>query len=140
MAMQVVLRAGDIKLFIGGNLCKGITAVNYSIDYGEQEIYGIDSAFPQEIASTKVVVRGTVSGTFVRDGKGLQGMGIKGRNKDILTNPYVSLRIQERLSGKDMLWVPEVKISNERVQAAAKDLVRFSFEFKGIIPFQDMDK
>ena len=139
MAQSVVLRGADIKIYIGGKLFKGATSVNYTIDYHETEIYGINSSFPQEIAPTRVSVAGSVQGIRVKLSGGLQGNGLRSKINEILHSPYVSLQIKDRHSNDVLLWLPQMKVSSEQFSAQIKGVVRVSFSFKGIIPYNTLD-
>jgi hypothetical protein len=139
MAQSVSMRGADIKLYIGGKLYPSVQDINYTIEYGENEIYGIDSAFPQEIAVTRASVQGNVSGVRVKYVGGIQGYDIRPKIQDILHAPYVSLQIKDRHTDSVILWVPKIKVNREQVQIKAKGVVRLSFSFKGIIPYNELD-
>ena len=139
MAHSTVLRGADVIIKVAGKPFKGAQSVAYTIDYGEQEIYGIDSQFPQEIAPTKVAVSGTISGVRVKLSGGLQGHDLRSKINQILYGSYVSLEIRDRHSDIVLLWVPQMKVSNEQLQVTAKGVARLTFNFKGIIPYNPLD-
>ena len=137
--MQVVLRAADVKIFIGGKVYPEVQSIAYTIDYGETSIYGIDQVFPQEIAPGKVTVMGTVSGIRIKGLGGLQGYGIRSKINEVLYAPYVSIRIKDRHSDSDILWIPNAKISREELSMQAKGIGRLNFNFIGIVPYNALD-
>lgn len=139
MAQSVILRGADLKLFLGGKLYPPVTAFSYTINYGETEIYGIDSVFPQEIAVTKVIVTGTVQGLRIKGSGGLQGYRARSLITDVLHSSYISLRAKDRHSDADIIWIPQVKISSEQFSVNAKGVGIYSFNFKGIIPYNPID-
>ena len=139
MAQSKVLRGADIKLYVAGKLYPVAISINYTIDYGEHEIYGIDSQFPQEIASTRMSVKGTVSGVRAKLSGGLQGFNLRTRINEILHSPYTSLRLVDRHSNEDLLWLPQMKVSSETFSVQAKGIVNINFSFTGIIPYQPID-
>jgi hypothetical protein len=138
MGQDVILKGASIKLYLNGNIypCEG---VSYSIDYAEDAIYGIDSLYPQEIATTKVSVAGQVNGLVLQMDGGLQGRGLRPLLKDALASPYISVRIQDIYNQVDLLNVNDVKVTNESVNISAKGLIRINFGFKGIYPSQTLD-
>ena len=73
MAQSIVLKGSEIKIFISGKLYNEVQSITWTIDYGEKEIYGIDSQFAQEIAPTKIAVQGKITGVRVKNSAGLQG-------------------------------------------------------------------
>ena len=139
MAQSVVLRGADVKLYLGGKLYNEVQNVSYTIDYGEVEIFGIDCEFAQEIAPTKVVVSGNVSGVRVKYSGGLQGHEARSRINQILYAPYISFRLKDRDSDVDLLSISEIKITSETMNIPSKGVAVLSFSFKGIIPLNEVD-
>ena len=139
MAGIVTLTGSLVKIYISGKLYKEAQSITYTIDYAENEIYGIDSQFPQEIAPGRVSVKGSISGVRVKLSGGLQGAEARTKINQILYSPYTSLRVKDIASDMDILWVPQMKVTSENVQIQAKGVVRLSFNFKGIIPYNELD-
>ena len=139
MAQSVTLKGAEIKVYISGKLYPEVQSISYMIDYDEEEIYGIDSQFAQEIAGNRLKVSGKITGIRVKYSGGLQGAAARVQIKDILKSPYTSLRIQDRYSNKDILFLPQMKVTNESFEVAAKGIARLGFGFKGIIPYQEID-
>ena len=136
---SVVLKGAEVKTYVSGKLYAEVQSLQWAIDYGEQEIYGIDSPFPQEIAPGRVTVQGSVSGLVIKDLGGLQAYDLRAKINEILYGPYSSLRIKDRHSDKDLFWLPQMKVINEQISIQAKGVVRISFQFKGIIPYNPLD-
>ena len=139
MSQSVVLTGAQCKVYFGGKLYESLQSLNYTIDYGETEIYGMDSQHPQEIAPTRMSVQGSVNGLRIKLTGGLQGYDMRTKISQVLFGPYVSLRIKDRHSGQDIFWCPQVKITSENVQIMAKGVVKLNFNFKGIIPYNALD-
>jgi len=139
MSQIQTLTGAQCKVYIGGTLYPA-DSIQYTLDYGEQEIYGIDSVYPQEIATSRVSVQGSISGFKLHGDGGLQGGNIRPLIKDILKAPYLSLRIQNRKTKVDILFVPNIKVTREQVTINAKNTVKVNFNFKGIVPFNVLDR
>lgn len=139
MAQSVVLKGAECKLYLGGKLYGEAQSISYTIDYGETEIYGIDSIFPQEIAPTRMAVQGQVMGLRVKLSGGLQGKGGNVKITERLIAPYISFEIRDRTSDTKIIFIPQVKITNETMQVQAKGTVKLTFSFKGIIPYNPLD-
>ena len=139
MSQSVVLTGAQIKVYVAGKLYPEIQSIQYTIDYSEQEIYGVDSQFPQEIAPGRVSVQGSVSGLVIKMVGGLQAYDLRTKINEILHGPYISLRIKDRHSDSDLFWLPQMKVVNEQVSIQAKGVVKISFQFKGIIPYNPLD-
>ena len=139
MSQSTVLTGAQVKLFIGGKLYPADN-IQYIIDYGENPIYGIDSQFAQEIAPTRVSVQGTISGFRIKLSGGLQGKDIRSKITEILHSPYLSLRIQDRHSGYDVLFIQEIKVGSESMTIPSKGVVKLTFTFKGTVPFNVLDR
>jgi len=139
MASPVTLKGAEVKTYITGKVYPEVQAITYTIDYGEAEIFGIDSQFAQEIAPTRLSVEGSVTGLRVKLTGGLQGYEARARVNEILFAPYTSLRIKDRRSDRDILWLPQMKVTRETIEIEAKGIARLNFSFKGIIPYNAID-
>lgn len=141
MGIPIVLTGAQIKLYINNKLYKEVQSISLDVDYGEDGIYGIDSPYAQEIAQTgKVVVRGNVAGIRVKYSGGLQAMNIRPLFTDLAASSYISIRIQDRSNGEDILFIPNAKTSRERHSAVIKQSYKLSFDFIGQIPLFALDR
>lgn len=135
--MIYTLSAAQVFVYFGGKHLKELQTIQYSVNYGEEAIYGIDSAFPQEIASTRAMLTGQCSLVYLQAEGGLQGKGLTPRLQEILYMPYNNLKIKDRKNGVDILFCPSVKITNETVSISAKGTVKITFNFSGILPYRE---
>jgi hypothetical protein len=140
MAQPITLTGAHIKLYINNQVYKVVQSITLTIDYGEQEIYGIDAAHAQEIAPTRVSVRGSVQGLRVKNSGGLQAQNIRPLFIDLLASPYISIRIQDRSTSEDILFIPQAKVSQESHTAATKSTYKMSFNFVGQVPLMALDR
>lgn len=140
MARSLVLTGAHIKLYINNKPYKVVQSINLSIDYGESEIYGIDSPYPQEIAPTKVMVRGSCNGIRIKYSGGLQGANMRPLFQDIAASPYISIRIQDRQSGEDIIFIPNAKVTKENHGISVKSSYKLSFDFVGQVPLMALDR
>lgn len=139
MAQSTVLTGAQCKVYVAGVLYPA-TSIQYTIDYGEQEIFGIDLVHPQEIATTRITVQGSISGFRVQLSGGIQGTGIRSKINDVLYAPYVSLRIQDRKNEVDILFVNNIKVTSESLSINSKSTAMVDFSFKGILPLGPLDR
>lgn len=140
MAQSTILTGAHIRLYINNALYKVAQTVSFTIDYSEQEIYGIDSAYPQEIAVTRISVRGSIAGLRVKNSGGLQAANMRPLFSDIAASPYVSIRIQDRQSGEDILFIPNAKITKESHVISTKSTYKLNCDFVGQIPLMALDR
>lgn len=140
MAQTVVLTGALIKVYINGNLYREAQSLQFSIDYGEYSIYGIDSPYPQEIAPGKNTVIGSISGLRMKMSGGLQSYGARPIWSDFGASPYISIRIQDRSTSEDILYIPSAKITNEKHSAPSKGTYKLSFDFVGQIGWTSIDR
>jgi hypothetical protein len=140
MAQTFVLTGAHIKLYLNNKVYKEVQAVSFSIDYGETEIYGIDTPYAQEIATTKVTVRGSVQGLRLKMSGGLQGSNLRPLFTDIAASPYISIRIQDRQTGEDIILIAQAKVTRESHQITTKSTYKLSFDFVGQIPLMALDR
>lgn len=140
MSRPVVLKGPDIRLYINNKLFKTVQSISYTVDYGEIEEYGIDCPFPQEIALTKVSVKGSISGIRIRNSGGLQAAEIRPLFTDYASAPYISIRIQDRSSQEDIIFIPNAKVVRETHSAVVKQSYKLNFDFSGQIPMFALDR
>lgn len=134
------LTGAHIKIYINNKVYKEVQSVNFSVDYGETEIYGIDANYPQEIATTKISVRGSIRGIRVKMSGGLQASNIRPLFTDTAASPYISIRIQDRDSQEDILFIPNAKVTRENHEMSTKTTYKLSFDFVGQIPLFALDR
>ena len=139
--MQTLLLTGaHIKLYINNTVYKVVQGITIQIDYGETEIRGIDSPWPQEIAGGMVTVRGSVKGLRVKNSGGLQAANLRPIWTDQAASPYISIRIQDRQSQEDILFIPQAKVTKEDMAIGIKSTLKLNFDFVGMVPFMPLDR
>lgn len=140
MAQSVVLTGPNIVLYINNTIYKEVQSVNFTVDYAENPIYGIDAPYPQEIALTRISVVGSVQGIRVKNSGGLQGKNLRPLFTDVAASPYISLRIHDRSSGEDILFIPNAKVTRESHAIATKTTYKLNFDFVGQLPLFALDR
>lgn len=136
----LTLTGPNIKLYINNTLYKEVQSISLSVDYGEDAIYGIDAEYPQEIAVTRVSVKGSISGIRLKLSGGLQGKNIRPLFTDVAASPYISIRIQDRSSGEDIFYTQNAKVIRENHSIATKQSYKLSFDFIAQIPLFALDR
>jgi hypothetical protein len=139
MAQALVLAGADCRVSLGGQAMNEVQSISYIIDYGEEEIMGIDSIHPQEIAATKMTVSGTISGLRIKGSGGTQAKKITPLVNEIMQRNYISIKIDNPSTGYAILFIPNAKITREDVSVTAKGTVKFNLTFKGILALQELD-
>jgi hypothetical protein len=140
MAQQVVLIGALINLYLNNKKYTSVQSVSFLVDYGEESTYGIDCSYPQEIAPTKIVVSGSVQGIRIKYSGGLQASSLRPLFTDIMAGPYISIRIQDRSSGEDILFVPKGKVTKEDHSVTTKGIYKLNFSFIGQVPLFSLDR
>lgn len=138
--MNFTLTGAHIVVYINNAKYKAVQGISFTIDYGEQEIYGIDCPYPQEIAGTRISVRGKIDGLRLKNNGGLQGANARPLFVDAVASSYISIRIQDRQSQEDILFIPNAKISNQQHSIGAKAVYKMNFDFVGQIPLEALDR
>ena len=136
----LTLTGADIKVYINNKVYPYIQAINLSVDYGETENYGIDALYAQEITPTKLSVRGSVQGLRVKMSGGLQAMNMRPLFVDIAPGNYISIRIQDRATSEDIVFIPAAKITRENHSIGIKSTYKLNFDFVGQIPLFALDR
>lgn len=138
---QHIIPGSHVKVFINGSLFPEAQEVAWTIDRQEQETYGIDSMFPQEIAPIRSVTYGSIRGLRLKQSNGLQARSITPDIGSLLASPYVSIRIQDRITGEDIIFLPKSKISSEQYGVAAKTgFITMNLSFRSIQGLQPLDR
>lgn len=140
MAQSFVLTGAHIKLYVNNKLYKVTQSISFTVDYGETEIYGIDAPYAQEIAATRISVRGNVNGVRIKQSGGIQADNLRPLFTDIGASPYISLRIQDRSTGEDIIFIPNAKVTRESHSIVTKQTYKLNFEFVGQIPLFALDR
>lgn len=138
--MALILSGADIKLYINNKLYKVVQAVSLDVDYGEEATYGIDSPWPQEIFGGRITCKGSVKGLRIKYSGGLQAHNIRPSFTDLAASPYISIRIQDRGTGEDILFIPKAKTSRESHSMAIKGTYKLNFDFTGQIILFALDR
>lgn len=137
---QYTIAGAQILVYLNEKKFTVSQSLSFSIDYGEAPIYGIDSLFAQEIAPTKVTVSGNINGLRLRNSGGIQGVNGRSLITDVMAAPYISLRIQDRTTKEDIIFIPRAKIGNESHSVSAKGVYKINFSFIGLIPLMSLDR
>lgn len=140
MSLPVVITGAQINLYINNQLYKEVESISFSISYGEEEIYGVDSVFPQEIAGGRVSVSGSVNGLRLKLSGGLQAKNIRSLFSDVSASPYISIRISDRSTQEDIIFIPQCKCSDESHSIPSRGTYKLNFNFKGLVPFLALDR
>jgi len=137
---QYSMVGSEVILYINNNKYSAAQSISFTVSYEENVIYGIDSQFGQEICGGKVSITGSVKSLRIRNSGGLEGVSARNLIVDIMSNPYISLRITSRVSGEDVLFIPRAKVTSETHSVAAKGVYSLSFNFVGLIPEFALDR
>lgn len=140
MAVPIILTGAHIKLYINNQVYKTVQSVSLTVDWGETEVRGIDVGYAQEIAPGIVSVRGSVQGLRVKNSGGLQASQMRPLLVDLMASPYISIRIQDRSTGEDIVFIPQAKVSSENHIMATKSTYKLNFNFIGQVPLFALDR
>jgi hypothetical protein len=136
----LTLTGADIKVYINNRVYPFIQQINLNVDYGETENYGIDATYAQEIAPAKISVRGQVMGLRVKMSGGLQAMNMRPLFVDLAAGGYISIRIQDRATQEDIIFIPSAKVTRENHTVGIKQTYKLNFDFLGQIPLFALDR
>lgn len=138
--MTHVLTGAHIKVYINNKLYKPVQNIMIDVDYGVVATKGIDAVYAQELATTSVTVKGRVAGLRLKNSGGIQAHNMRALFMDINASPYISIRIQDRQSGEDIIYIPQAMISKENHQIGTKGSYKLNFDFEGIVPLFALDR
>jgi len=139
-SIPVTITGAQIEIFWNNQQYKEVADISFTVDYGEEEIYGIDSPYPQEIAGNKVTISGQVNGFRLKNSGGLQAKNLRPLFTDQSANPYVSLRVTDRSTSEDIIFIPQAKVTSESHSIPTKGTYKLNFSFKGMVPLWALDR
>lgn len=140
MASSITLVGALVKVYMNNNVYTVTQTITLEVDYGEEAIYGIDSPWAQEISGNRASVRGSVKGVRIKNSGGLQASALRPSFTDLAASPYISIRIQDRSTMEDIVFIPNAKITRESHTIAIKGVYKLDFDFVGMIPLFALDR
>lgn len=139
MAQSIILSSAQVQVYLNGKPYNELQSISYSTDYGEDATYGIDSLYAQEISSSRITVSGSMTGVVLSGDYGTQGKSITPLIDEVLQSPYVSIRIFDRKTQQNIMFIPQCKITKESFSTNIKGRASTNLSFKGIIPYSGYD-
>ncbi len=137
---SIILKGASVRVYINERPYNPCQSVQFTVDYGETPIYGIDTPLAQEIATGRITVSGSIQGLRLQNNSSLKENSAITAIKDFLLTPYASIRIQDRQTGEDIIYIPQAKIRNQTTNIVAKGIVKVNFNFIGIMPLEASDR
>jgi hypothetical protein len=137
---QLTLTGANIKVYFNNKVYPYIQQISLKVDYGETENYGIDAEYAQEIAGAKLMVRGRVSGIRAKMSGGLQALNMRPLFVDYAAGSYISIRIVDRATLEDIVFIPVAKITTEDHLIGVKGSYKLNFDFVGQVPQFALDR
>lgn len=141
MPKTLTLTGANLKLTINNVTIGFVTSFDYSIDYGKQDLRGIDVPFPQEIAPGSQTLRGSIQCLRLRASGALENFGVvanqaptvPGVVSDQIVEKYISLAISERDTGRVVFRCDKATVTSQRWQLASRGIVTGTFDFEGFL-------
>lgn len=137
---RYTLVGAEIKFYVNNKVYNVAQTVSFEVDYGEEGIYGIDSPWAQEVAGGRISIKGNVRGLRLKYSGGLQGSNIRPLFSDLAASPYISIRIQDRSTGEDIILIPNAKVSKESHTIPTKGSYKLNFDFTGQLALFALDR
>lgn len=136
-----VLTGSAVRVFLNERLIPGLQSIQWSKSYSEMPIYGIDIPVPQEIASQKISVRGSMSGVLVIDRENwYRAEDVIPKLEKMFDTPYANLRIEKRRTKEDLVLFPQVKIDNVTIFISSQNTIKWSCSFVAIYDLEKIDR
>jgi hypothetical protein len=139
-SLPVVMTGAQIQIWANNQQYKQVANITFTVSYGTEEIYGIDSPYAQELAEEKVQVSGTITGFRLKLSGGLQAKTLRPLFSDISAAPYISIRVTDRSTSEDIIFFPQAKVTSETHTIPIKGVYSLNFTFKAIVPYFALDR
>lgn len=129
---QRIVGGGHSVVEINGRVEGRFSAFEWESDQGEDEIRGVDSNLPFELADGPVSLRGSLAMWRVMGDGGAEGAGLTQPTAELPRSRYFSMRLLDRLGGHVMFEADQCRVRRQRWRVAPKQLVSGTIEFSGI--------
>jgi hypothetical protein len=141
MAQQsLVITGARCRLYVNNKIFSITQSVSIELDQGAYSIYGINSPYPQEIATGgQNVVKGNCKGVRITNSGGLQGSNLISLFSNLAATNYCSLRLEDRQSGETIWSIPKAQVSNISESVQTKGVYSVSFSFIGQVLYWPLD-
>ena len=124
------LRGADVQVFINGQLMPEAQSISYNEQKMQDNIYGIDTPFPQETAITRYLISGNIIGLQLRTDR-LSTTRITSKYNNLLSAPYIKITIKDRYTGSVIFDISRAVVNSKSITVQNKSIVRVSFTFTG---------
>jgi len=125
---EKILRGADVQIFINGQLVPEAQSITYNEQKSQENIYGIDSPFPQETAITRYLITGSISGIQLRSDR-ISTTRIVSKYTNLLSAPYIKITIKNRYTGSIIFDISRAVVSSKSIAIQAKSVVKVNFNF-----------
>jgi hypothetical protein len=129
---QRIVGGGHTIVEVNGAVVGRFSECSYTVDPGTDEIVGVDSDEPHEIASTTTRVRGTLRMWRTKQDGGAEGAGLAAPPSEMQRGLYFHLRLLDRLGGYVLFESDRCKAGQQQWTISAKRLVSGTVDFTGI--------
>ena len=116
---------------INGKLAAFATSIQYRINAQQDEIFGIDDYFPQELAPKKITVEGTIGGLYLAH-KGFVEMQIVPSALSFLFHKYLEIEIKDRVTDYLLFKTTKAVITGYSNNIQAEQMSSVSLTFRAI--------
>jgi hypothetical protein len=138
--MAITLPGAEVRLYINNTVFAVTQSVEYTYEPGSYSIYGIDSPYPQELASGgQVSMKGSINGLRLKNGGGPQAQSLIPLFFNIVASPYIPIRLEDRSTGEVIFSGINCKITNIKDSVSTKGIYKVSFGFECQIPYFPLD-
>jgi hypothetical protein len=132
---DVVQVGAGVLIKVNGQVLGFATYIEWQRTQGVKPFYEVDSPFPAEISPAgPYLVTGVLMGLRLRDMGGLDGPQITNAANvaDFFTQQYVTLTIQDKISGQNLGNVNRCMFDRDSFRIEAKNIATFTASFMGI--------
>ena len=128
----MLITGARVFLYINGVKIGRTRSFTWRSDTEADEIPGLDSSDPYEIAPTITRCSGQIMFYRTAGDGGAEGAGLTTDYEDLTRLKYVTLSLVERVSKLEIFRADGVMITSQSASVAAKEGMTVSITFKGI--------
>jgi hypothetical protein len=132
MSKGYTVTAARVLCYINGRLIGKVTTFRWNIETAKDEIRGVDSAFPFELAPGATRISGTLNLIKLVGDGGAEGLGMTAPEGHAITEQYFTLALVERLSDTTVFEAPFCSVTSQSWDAQSKGRVEGSISFRAL--------
>lgn len=132
MGTPKVIVGANARIYINNKLFGVASSLEFTLDHGIQETYGLDNSEPLELAETKNRCTGSLHVYRLRGDGGLAQRGLMTENHNVKLEKYSSMVVVDRFTDMVLFQCDKLRFGTQQWSMNSKGLMEGMVQFTGI--------